>query len=180
MKEVSITAEKTASEVVQMSTVKISAVEVKSIPMLLGEKDVFKTLMLLPGVQSAAEGTSGMYIRGGGPDQNLIILDEATIYNANHLLGFFSVFNGDAVKSVELIKGGFPARYGGRLSSIIDVNMKEGNKNSYHGEGGIGLIAAHATVEGPIVKNKSSFIISARRTYLDILIQPILKLNEPV
>lgn len=179
LKEVSITAEKTASEVVQMSTVKISAVEVKSIPMLLGEKDVFKTLMLLPGVQSAAEGTSGMYIRGGGPDQNLIILDEATIYNANHLLGFFSVFNGDAVKSVELIKGGFPARYGGRLSSIIDVNMKEGNKNSYHGEGGIGLIAAHATVEGPIVKNKSSFIISARRTYLDILIQPILKLNEP-
>lgn len=179
LKEVTVRAEKPASEIVQMSSIKISAVEVKNVPMLFGEKDVFKTLMLLPGVQSGTEGTSGMYVRGGGPDQNLIILDEATIYNANHLLGFFSVFNGDAVKSVELIKGGFPARYGGRLSSIIDVNMKEGNKSSYHGEGGIGLIAAHAMVEGPIVKNKSSFMVSARRTYLDALIQPVLTMTNP-
>ena len=176
LKEVTVRAEKTNSEITQMSSVKLTGVEVKSVPMLLGEKDLFKTLMLLPGVQSASEGTSGMYVRGGGPDQNLIILDEATIYNANHLLGFFSIFNGDAIKSVELIKGGFPARYGGRLSSIIDINMKEGNKTNYHGEGGIGILAAHAMVEGPIVKNKSSFMVSARRTYLDALIQPFVKL----
>ncbi len=179
LKEVVIHSEKTLSEVVQMSSIKLSAVEIKSVPMLFGEKDLFKTLMLLPGVQSSTEGTSGMYIRGGGPDQNLIILDEATIYNANHLLGFFSIFNGDAIKSVELIKGGFPARYGGRLSSIIDVNMKEGNKTSYHGEGGVGLVAAHAMVEGPIVKDKSSFIVSARRTYFDVLTQPIFLVNNP-
>jgi len=176
LKEITIRAEKTNSEVAQMSSVKLTSVEIKNVPMLFGEKDLFKTLMLLPGVQSGTEGTSGMYVRGGGPDQNLIILDEATIYNANHLLGFFSIFNGDAIKSVELIKGGFPARYGGRLSSIIDINMKEGNKTEYHGEGGVGLIAAHAMVEGPIVKNKSSFMVSARRTYLDALIQPFIKL----
>ena len=162
------------SEITQMSTVKITPMEVKSIPMLLGEKDVFKTLMLMPGVSSGTEGTSGMYVRGGGPDQNLVILDEATIYNASHLLGFFSIFNGNAIKSIELIKGGFPARYGGRLSSIIDVNMKEGNKQSYHGEGGIGILSAHAMVEGPIVKNKSSFMVSARRTYFDVLSRPIM------
>ena len=132
--------------------------------MLFGEKDVFKTLLLMPGVQSGSEGTSGIYVRGGGPDQNLIILDEATIYNANHLLGFFSIFNGDAIKSVELIKGGFPARYGGRLSFVIDINMKDGNKDSYHVEGGVGLISSNVMVEGPIVKNKSSFMISGRTT----------------
>ena len=173
LKEVVIQSERSSSEVVQMSSLKISPMEVKSIPALLGEKDVFKVLMLLPGVQSANEGTSGMYVRGGGPDQNLIILDGATIYNASHLLGFFSIFNGSAIKSVELIKGGFPARFGGRLSSIVDVNMKEGNKTSYHGEGGIGILSASAMVEGPIVKNKSSFMISARRTYFDVFITPI-------
>lgn len=178
LREVTISAEKKNSEIAQMSSIKLSSVEIKSVPMLFGEKDLFKTLMLLPGVQSGTEGTSGMYVRGGGPDQNLIILDEATIYNANHLLGFFSIFNGDAIKSVELIKGGFPARYGGRLSSIINVNMKEGNKTEYHGEGGVGIIAAHAMVEGPIIKNKSSFMVSARRTYLDALMQPFVKLQN--
>ncbi|MBO4645904.1 MAG: TonB-dependent receptor plug domain-containing protein [Bacteroidales bacterium] len=174
-----VTAERTASEQVQMSSIHIGAKEVKNIPILLGEKDVFKTLLLMPGVQSGTEGTSGIYVRGGGPDQNLIILDEAPIYNANHLLGFFSIFNGDAIKSVELIKGGFPARYGGRLSSVIDVQMKEGNKDSYHGEGGIGLISAHAMVEGPIVKGKSSFMVSARTTFFDLLAMPVMKIIDP-
>ena len=176
LKEVIIQGERPASELVQMSSVKITAMEVKSIPALLGEKDVFKVLMLMPGVQSANEGMSGMYVRGGGPDQNLIILDGATIYNASHLLGFFSIFNGSAIKSVELIKGGFPARFGGRLSSIVDINMKEGNKTSYHGEGGIGILSSNVMVEGPIVKNKSSFMISGRRTYFDILAAPILSI----
>lgn len=178
LEAVNIVSEKQNTEQVQMSAVKITPQEVKSVPMLLGEKDVFKTLLLLPGVQSASEGTSGIYVRGGGPDQNLIILDEATIYNANHLLGFFSIFNGDAVKSIELVKGGFPARYGGRLSSVIDVTMKDGNKDSYHGEGGIGVISSHAMVEGPIVKNKASFMISARTTYLDLLTRPIMMIAK--
>ena len=164
---------------VQMSTIQVTAKEVKAVPILLGEKDLFKTLMLMPGVQSGNEGTSGIYVRGGGPDQNLIILDEATIYNANHLLGFFSIFNGDAIKSVELVKGGFPARYGGRLSSVIDVHMKEGNKTEYHGEGGIGIISSHLMVEGPIVKNKASFMISGRTTYFDLLARPLMKILSP-
>ena len=174
LQAVVVSGERVNSEITQMSTVRLTPVEVKSVPMLFGEKDVFKTLMLLPGVSAGTEGTSGMYVRGGGPDQNLIILDEATIYNASHLLGFFSIFNGNAIKSIELTKGGFPARYGGRLSSIIDVSMKEGNKQSYHGEGGVGIISAHAMVEGPIVKNKSSFMVSARRTYFDVLSRPIM------
>ncbi|MBP5556153.1 MAG: TonB-dependent receptor [Bacteroidales bacterium] len=164
---------------VQMSTIQVTAKEVKAVPILLGEKDLFKTLMLMPGVQSGNEGTSGIYVRGGGPDQNLIILDEATIYNANHLLGFFSIFNGDAIKSVELVKGGFPARYGGRLSSVIDVHMKEGNKTEYHGEGGIGIISSHLMVEGPIVKNKASFMLSGRTTYFDLLARPLMKILSP-
>ena len=174
LQEVIVRGERTNSEVTQMSTLTLTPVEVKKVPMLLGEKDVFKTLMLLPGVSSGTEGTSGMYVRGGGPDQNLVILDEATIYNPSHLLGFFSIFNGDAIKSIELTKGGFPARYGGRLSSIIDVNMKEGNKRSYHGEGGVGLLATHLMLEGPIVKDKSSFMISGRSTYFHWLAQPII------
>jgi outer membrane receptor protein involved in Fe transport len=116
-----------------------------------------------------------LYIRGGGPDQNLIILDDAVVYNANHLFGFFSIFNGDALKTVELTKGGFPARYGGRLSSVIDMNMKDGNREEWHGEGGIGLISSRMTIEGPIVKNKSSILISGRRTYADLIARPILK-----
>lgn len=176
LEAVNITAEKTNTERVQMSTIKLSTKDIKQVPMLFGEKDVFKTLLLLPGVQSASEGTSGIYVRGGGPDQNIILLDEATVYNASHLLGFFSIFNGDAIKSVELIKGGFPARYGGRLSSVIDITMKDGNKESCHGEGGIGLISSNVMVEGPIIKNKASFMISGRTTYLDIFMVPLMKL----
>ncbi|MCL2435791.1 MAG: TonB-dependent receptor [Lentimicrobiaceae bacterium] len=174
LKTVSVAAEKKNTEVAQMSTHTISALEIKRVPMLLGEKDLFKTLLLMPGVSSGTEGTSGIFVRGGSPDQNLIILDEATIYNASHLLGFFSIFNGNAIKSADLIKGGFPARYGGRLSSVIDVKMKEGNKESYHGEGGIGLLSGHFMVEGPIVKNKSSFMVSGRRTWFDLLMRPIM------
>ena len=176
---IQVVSEKKSIETTQMSSHLITAMEIKSIPMLFGEKDLFKTLMLMPGVSSGTEGTSGIHVRGGSPDQNLIILDEATIYNANHLLSFFSIFNGDAIKTAELIKGGFPARYGGRLSSVIDIKMKEGNKQSYHGEGGLGLISGHFMVEGPIVKNKSSFMLSGRRTWFDILSRPIVASMMP-
>ena len=162
------------SEKVRMSTVEIPIKQIKEIPALLGEKDVFKVIQLMPGVQSGSEGQSGLYVRGGGPDQNLVILDGATVYNAQHLFGFFSIFNGDALRSVELIKGGFPARYGGRLSSVIDMNMKDGNKEKTTGEVGIGIISSRALIEGPINKGKGSFILSGRRTYIDALLQPII------
>lgn len=159
----------------QMSSIHIPMTQIKNIPALMGEKDVLKVIQLMPGVQKGNEGQAGMYVRGGGPDQNLIMLDDAVIYNAYHLFGFLSLFNGDALKSVELIKGGFPARYGGRLSSVIEMHMKEGNKERLKGEAGIGLIASKLMLEGPLVKNKSSFLISARRTYLDALVTPFLK-----
>lgn len=162
------------SDNAQMSNFQLPVEYVKEIPALLGEKDVFKALQLLPGVQKGNEGSSGLYVRGGGPDQNLIILDDATVYNANHLFGFFSLFNGDALKSIELIKGGFPARYGGRLSSVVDMNMKDGNREKISGEGGIGIISSRLTLEGPIIKNKSSFLISGRRTYIDALMRPFM------
>ncbi|MGB1037284.1 MAG: TonB-dependent receptor [Bacteroidia bacterium] len=165
---------KKVSEEVQMSTIEIPIKTIKDIPALLGEKDVLKVLQLMPGVQSGSEGQSGLYVRGGGPDQNLIILDGATVYNAQHLFGFFSLFNGDALRSVELVKGGFPARYGGRLSSVIDMNMKDGNKEKYTGEVGIGLISSKGVLEGPFAKGKGSFIVSGRRTYIDALAQPII------
>jgi len=165
------------SESVKMSTIKLPVAQIKNVPSLLGEKDVLKVLQLLPGVQKGSEGSSGLYVRGGGPDQNLIILDDAIVYNASHLFGFFSLFNGDALKSVELTKGGFPARYGGRLSSVLEMNMKEGNKEEWHGEGGIGLISSRMTVEGPLKKGKSSILISGRRTYADLIIYPFMK-NE--
>lgn len=176
LQEVTVTAEQTkkVSGETQMSSVDIPIEQIKQIPALMGEKDVLKVIQLMPGVQKGSEGSTGIYVRGGGPDQNLIILDEAPVYNANHLFGFFSVFNGDALKSVELIKGGFPARYGGRLSSVIDLQMKDGNKEKIHGEAGIGLISARFTLEGPIIKNKCSFLVSARRTYIDALIYPFL------
>jgi hypothetical protein len=157
-----------------MSTLDVSVADIRKIPALLGEKDVLKVLQLLPGVQKGSEGSSGFYVRGGGPDQNLIILDDATVYNANHLFGFFSIFNGDALKSVELTKGGFPARYGGRLSSVLEMRMRDGSKKETKGEVGIGLISSRLTLEGPIQKDKSSFLISARRTYIDALIYPFL------
>jgi hypothetical protein len=180
LQEVEVVAKKneTISEDVQMSKIDIPIEKVKEIPALLGEKDVLKVLQLMPGVQKGSEGSSGFYVRGGGPDQNLIILDDATVYNAFHLFGFFSLFNGDALKSVELTKGGFPARYGGRLSSVLDMQMKDGNKEKITGEAGIGLISSRLTLEGPIIKNKCSFLISARRTYLDALVYPFLPKNS--
>jgi len=163
------------SETAQMSTIDIPIGQIKQIPALLGEKDLLKVVQLMPGIQKGSEGNSGLYVRGGGPDQNLIILDDAPVYNAFHLFGFFSLFNGDALKSVALIKGGFPARYGGRLSSVMDITMKEGNKEKLHGEAGIGLISSRLTLEGPLKKGKSSFLVSGRRTYLDALVYPFLK-----
>jgi len=162
------------SQSVQMSQVELPVAQLKKVPALLGEKDVLKVLQLMPGVQKGSEGNSGLYVRGGGPDQNLIILDDAVVYNATHLFGFFSLFNGDALKSVELTKGGFPARYGGRLSSVLEMTMKEGSKEKLHGEGGIGLIASRLTLEGPLRKNKSSFLLSGRRTYADALVRPFI------
>lgn len=159
---------------VQMSQIGVPIQQIKKIPAFLGEKDVLKVLQLMPGVQKGTEGQTGLYVRGGGPDQNLIILDDAIVYNANHLFGFFSVFNSDAIKSVELTKGGFPARYGGRLSSVVEMNMKEGSKDKLHGEGGIGLMSSRLTLEGPVRKEKSSFLVSARRTYIDVLARPII------
>jgi len=176
-KEVTISAERSDKNVrsVQMSTVRIPVKQVKEIPAIFGEVDILKTIQLLPGVQSAGEGNSGFYVRGGGPDQNLIILDDAVVYNAAHLFGFFSVFNADAIKDVRLIKGGMPAQYGGRLSSVLDITMKDGNMRKLSGEGGIGLISSRLTVEGPIKKDTSSFIISGRRTYIDLLLKPFIK-----
>lgn len=162
-------------ESTDMGKIEMKTEEVKTIPALLGEVDVMKALQLMPGVMSAGEGNSGLYVRGGGPDQNLVLLDNAVVYNPGHLLGFFSVFNADAIKSTTLIKGGMPANYGGRLSAVVDVGMKEGNSKKYEVEGGIGLISSRLTVQGPIKKNKSSFIISGRRTYIDLLTKPFLK-----
>ncbi|NRA50322.1 MAG: TonB-dependent receptor, partial [Phaeodactylibacter sp.] len=158
----------------EMGTVGLQMTKVKKLPALMGEVDVLKTIQLLPGVLSAGEGNAGFYVRGGGPDQNLVLLDEAVVYNPGHLLGFFSVFNADAIKHTTLIKGGMPAQYGGRLSSVVDIQMKEGNDREYAVEGGIGLVASRVTLEGPIVKEQSSFIVSARRTYALDLAQPLL------
>src|SRR4030043_419494 len=178
LNEVTVTADRTErqSESVKMSTFNLQPAQVKSVPSLLGEKDVLKVIQLMPGVQKGTEGTSGIYVRGGGPDQNLIILDDAIVYNASHLFGFFSLFNGDALKSIDFTKGGFPARYGGRLSSVLEMNMKEGNKEEWHGEGGIGLISSRLTIEGPLKREKSSILISGRRTYADLIMRPILKI----
>ncbi|MEP7229107.1 MAG: TonB-dependent receptor [Ginsengibacter sp.] len=159
----------------QMGKIDLSINQIKAIPAFLGEVDVLKTIQLLPGVQSAGEGSSGLYVRGGGPDQNLILLDDAVVYNTGHLFGFFSIFNGDAIKNTSLIKGGMPAQYGGRLSSVLDIAMKEGNDKNFQVEGGIGLIASRFSIQGPVKKNKASFIISARRTYVDALVKPFIK-----
>lgn len=162
----------------QMSMNEISMRQIKSLPVFLGEYDILKSIQLLPGVQSGSEGSSGFYVRGGGPDQNLILLDGVPVYNASHLFGFFSIFNPDAVNNVKLYKGGFPARYGGRLSSVLDIRMKDGNMKEIHGEGSIGLISSKLSLEGPIFKDKTSFIISGRRTYIDILTKPFIPKDE--
>lgn len=172
LKEVTITGEKKNINVVQNELIsKISVREIQNIPVILGEKDILKTIQLLPGVAPAGEGNAGFYVRGGGVDQNLILLDEAPVYNPSHLLGFFSTFNSDAIKDITLYKGGFPAEYGGRLSSVIDIQMNEGNNKRYHVSGGVGLIASRLSVEGPILKNKGSFMIAARRTYADLFLK---------
>ncbi len=155
----------------QMGVIDVPIRAIKNLPVLLGERDIMKIIQLLPGVQGGQEGTTGFYVRGGNQDQNLVQLDEATVYNPNHLFGLFSIFNVNAINSVKLIKGGFPTEFGGRLSSILDITMKEGNKKKYQVEGGIGLLSNNLTIQGPIQKNKSSFIVSARRSHIDLLLK---------
>jgi hypothetical protein len=158
-----------------MSTISLPISQIKAIPVIAGERDVLKAIQFLPGVSAGSEGTTGFYVRGGNIDQNLVLLDEAVVYNPNHLFGLVSTFNVNSLNSVNLIKGGFPAQYGGRLSSVLDVTMREGNKKKFGSEGGIGLISSNLTLEGPIQKEKSSFIISARRSYLDLFLFPFNK-----
>jgi hypothetical protein len=153
----------------------ISGAQLRKIPVILGEVDPLKTITLLPGIKSGGEASAGIYVRGGGPDQNLVLLDGIPVYNPNHLLGFFSIFNGEAVKNVEVIKGGIPAEYGGRLSSVIAIDTREGSKDSIKGSGGIGLISSRVSIEGPLIKGKSSFIISSRRTYIDQVARLVAK-----
>jgi len=168
-----VTAERTDGNIrlTEMSSIKINPTLLSPVPVLFGEQDILKTIQLLPGIQSAGEGNSGFYVRGGGADQNLILLDEAIVYNASHLLGFFSVFNSDAIKDVKLIKGVGSAEYGGRLSSVLDMKMKEGNSRDYKLAAGIGLIASRILAEGPIKKDVGSFVISGRRTYADLFLK---------
>ncbi|HQS52447.1 MAG TPA: TonB-dependent receptor [Daejeonella sp.] len=158
----------------RMSVINIPMKQIKTLPAIAGERDILNIVQLLPGVQSGQEGTTGFYVRGGNTDQNLVQLDEATVYNPNHLFGLFSTFNTNAINSVTLIKGGYPAQYGGRLSSILDITMKEGNKKKFSGEGGIGLVSSNLTLQGSITKNKSSFNISARRTFLDLITKAVV------
>lgn len=174
LNEVTINADKPNNDQVaspQMGLEKINMAQINNVPVLLGEKDILKTISLLPGVKSTGEGNTGFYVRGGASDQNLILLDEATVYNASHLFGFFSTFNSDAIKDVSLYKGGMPAEYGGRLSSVLDIKMNEGNNKDFTVQGGLGLIASRIKVEGPIVKDKGSFMVSARRTYIDLFLK---------
>jgi hypothetical protein len=171
--EISVTAKREDEQLrsAQAGIEKIDMKDIAKVPVLFGEKDILKTIQLLPGVKSAGEGNSGFYVRGGTSDQNLILLDEAPVYNASHLLGFFSTFNSDAIKDATLYKGGMPAQYGGRLSSVLDIKMNEGNNQTTDVSGGIGLIASRVNVEGPIKKGQSSFLVSARRTYADVFLK---------
>ncbi len=173
LQEVVVSARKENEKVTQaqMGVEKLDVAEIAKIPVIFGEKDILKTIQLLPGVKSAGEGNSGFYVRGGAADQNLILLDEAPVYNASHLLGFFSTFNSDAIKDVTLIKGNSPAQYGGRLASVLDIKMNEGNDKNYRVKGGIGVISSRLSVEGPIQKEKSSFLITGRRTYADVFLK---------
>ena len=178
LSEVTVTARAIDNNVkgTQMSAIELPVTQLKKVPALFGESDVLKALQLLPGVQSGTEGSAGMYVRGGGPDENLILLDGVPLYNVNHAAGFFSAFNSDAIKNVTLYKGNFPARFGGRLSSVVDVRMKDGDMYEYHGNFSIGLIAAKVNVEGPIVKGKTSFNLSFRRTYYDLFTAPLIRI----
>ncbi|MEY4049994.1 MAG: hypothetical protein RL262_828 [Bacteroidota bacterium] len=164
----------------QIGTETLNMQSISKVPVIFGEKDVLKTIQLLPGVKSAGEGNSGFYVRGGAADQNLILLDEAPVYNASHLLGFFSTFNSDAIKDATLIKGNGPAQYGGRLSSVLDVKMKDGNNKNYTVNGGLGLISSRLSIEGPIQEDKSSFILSGRRTYADVFLKATEKFKDNI
>lgn len=166
-------------ESTKMGQIQLEVEKIKTLPAFFGEVDVIKTIQLLPGVNSATEGGQGFYVRGGGPDQNLVLLDEAVVYNAAHLFGFFSVFNVDAIKSVNLTKGGMPANFGGRMSSVLEVTMNEGNNKRFGVKGGLGLISSRITVEGPIKKGKGSFIASARRTYIDVIMKAAIPDDSP-
>ena len=177
LKEVTVSADKVGSlRSSQISAIDVPLEHIKSVPVIFGETDVLKALQLMPGVQSGTEGTSGLYVRGGGPDENLFLLDGVPLYNVNHMAGFFSAFNADAVKNVTLYKGSFPAHFSGRLSSVVDVTTNNGNDKEYHGSVSAGLIAAKLAVEGPIVKERTTFSLSGRRTYADLLIQPLMGL----
>jgi len=161
-----------------MGVERLNVKEIAKIPVLLGEKDIIKTMQLLPGVKSAGEGNAGFYVRGGAADQNLILLDEAPVYNASHLLGFFSTFNSDAIKDAVLYKGNQPANFGGRLSSVLDIKMNEGNNKRFNASGGLGIISSRLNIEGPIVKDKASFLISGRRTYVDMFLKASDKFKD--
>lgn len=175
-REVVITGERSDKNIrsTEMSRIELSGEKIKQLPVIFGEPDVLKAITLLPGIKSGGEASTGFYVRGGGPDQNLILMDEAVVYNPSHLFGFLSVFNSDAVKNIDIIKGGMPANYGGRLSSILNVNMREGNNQQYKTSGGVGLISSRLTFEGPLQKGKSSFLVSGRRTYIDVLAKPFI------
>jgi outer membrane receptor for ferrienterochelin and colicin len=171
--EVVVSAQNPGLQIASPGSAMLNEAQIKSVPTLLGENDVLKVLQLLPGVQGGMEGSSGIFVRGGSPDQNLLLLDGVPVYNAAHLFGFFSVFNTDAIKHINLEKGGFSARHGGRLSSVLEIDMKEGNMREFHGMGSIGLIASRLSLEGPLIKDKASFFISGRRTYADLLLKPL-------
>nr|MBP5614726.1 TonB-dependent receptor [Bacteroidales bacterium] len=179
LKTVTVNAERVASaKSSQISAIEIPMEQIKAVPVLFGETDILKTLQLLPGVQNGTEGMNGVYVRGGGPDENLFLLDGVSLYNVNHLGGFFSAFNSSAVKNVTLYKGSFPARFGGRLSSVLDIATNNGNDKEFHGDISIGAVAAKLSVEGPIIKEKTTFCLSYRRTYADLLIKPFLSLGS--
>ena len=175
--EVVVSSRKSNENVVsiEMSTLELSQQILTRMPALLGETDVVRSVQLLPGVSTVGEGATGFNVRGGGIDQNLVLLDEAPVYNSSHLFGFFSVFNPDAVKDVKLIKGGIPAKYGGRLSSILDVRLKEGSPRKFNVDGGVGAIFSRLAVEGPIIDDKLSFLVAGRRSYIDVLAKPFLE-----
>lgn len=180
VQEVKITGTKQESNIKEatMGVERLDTREIAKIPVLLGEKDILKTMQLLPGIKSAGEGNSGFYVRGGAADQNLILLDEAPVYNASHLLGFFSTFNSDAIKDAVLYKGNQPANFGGRLSSVLDIKMNEGNNKRFNASGGLGLISSRLNLEGPIVKEKGSFLITGRRTYVDMFLKATDKFKD--
>ncbi len=163
----------------KIGQIELDVEKIKTLPAFMGEVDIIKTIQLLPGVSSVSEGGQGFYVRGGGPDQNLVLLDEGVVYNAAHLFGFFSVFNADAVKSVNLIKGGMPANFGGRMASVLEVNMNEGNNKKFKVKGGLGVISSRITVEGPLKKDKGSFIVSGRRTYIDLIMKAAIPDSSP-